>query len=1129
MKVWHRFLSMILAVVTVASVVIVMPEEKVEAAGGLTPLQQAVQSVTSEAKGKYRKELNSHFGWNIPQTSWCGYYADYVLRTALARCGYSNYRDYYSSDEMPGATRIARKESNDGRWQAYYSWNNWTYSDRKGYATNNVSSYKPQVGDIVTINTGSDPDPDHTAVICKVYGDNSFQTSDGNTGYSAFRKAHGYEGSVDDMYVRTYDYSRSNSSSAFTGGCGTVVCIVRPYDPTSGSATHSVSELGSPWYPSDDFYAWIVKKDGWVHLESTSAHNVALASGGNNSNYEGQLWRFEKQSNGTYVIYNQADGYVLDAYNLGKSQGTNVQTYSKYNGGGNQQWYLYNTSGGVVIKAVYCDLVLDVNGGSSDPGTNVQLWGYNASAAQQFSVYIVAKRYTTSNFYAYLINKVPWKHLEATAGGNVQIASNGNNSYDPKQVWYMELQSDKSYKITNAYDGKVLDCNNGSNSKGTNVLTYKSGNTSNQRFCLYKVEDEYDNRAGGFIIRPSYSNHLVLDVNGGTADKGTNIQLWNFNFTNAQVFSAYDLKTDGLTYQKPSLPATPVLTAPSSYVVNEEQKISWTNSSLRSDKFDSRIYRIEVTDSSGKVFYSDAGNVTSSGINFNTEGTYKLRVLAVNTKYRDYYSASNTVTCTVSKKSTDLTISSIATQTYTGSAVTPSVTVKSGNKVLNKDTDYFVMYKDYINAGTATVTVTGRGTYAGATATATYKIAPKQISNVTVSMIQASWYDGSAKDPAFFVEDGSVRLAAGTDYTFSYSNNVNAGKGKITITGRGNYTGTKTAEFDIYEDFSSFTISEVSDQTYTGLPVTPSVTVSVKGKTLTKDKDYAVNYKDNTDAGTATVIVSGKGNYAGISSSTFTIKAKPVTSVTVSAIADQTYTGSAIKPSVTVKDGSKILVSGTDYKLTYSNNVNAGTASVKVTGKGNYSGTKVVYFEIIDTKPEPQPTPAPEPVPAVTYTWKKISGKWHYVDQNGNKTTGFATIDGSVYYFNSKGIMLTGWQQVDGVWYYFASSGVMKTGWQKISKKWYYFNDAGMMLTGVQTIAGKTYGFDTSGKMLTGWQKLDGIWYYFLSGGDAVTGWKKISKKWYWFYSDGSMASSETIRIGNKDYKFNSSGVCTNP
>ena len=70
----------------------------------------------------------------------------------------------------------------------------------------------------------------------------------------------------------------------------------------------------------------------------------------------------------------------------------------------------------------------------------------------------------------------------------------------------------------------------------------------------------------------------------------------------------------------------------------------------------------------------------------------------------------------------------------------------------------------------------------------------------------------------------------------------------------------------------------------------------------------------------------------------------------IQAIADQTYTGSAITPTVTVMDGETTLVLNTDYTVAYTNNVETGTATVTVTGTGNYSGTATANFTIVADK-----------------------------------------------------------------------------------------------------------------------------------------------------------------------------------
>ena len=85
----------------------------------------------------------------------------------------------------------------------------------------------------------------------------------------------------------------------------------------------------------------------------------------------------------------------------------------------------------------------------------------------------------------------------------------------------------------------------------------------------------------------------------------------------------------------------------------------------------------------------------------------------------------------------------------------------------------------------------------------------------------------------------------------------------------------------------------------------------------------------------------------------FTIVTKNISAVTVSPIADQPYTGSAITPELTVTDGLKVLREGTDYTVTYANNVNEGTATATITGIGNYSGTATTKFQISKDAEEP--------------------------------------------------------------------------------------------------------------------------------------------------------------------------------
>ncbi len=484
-------------------------------------------------------------------------------------------------------------------------------------------------------------------------------------------------------------------------------------------------------------------------------------------------------------------------------------------------------------------------------------------------------------------------------------------------------------------------------------------------------------------------------------------------------------------------------------------------------------------------------------------------------------------------------IESIPDQTFTGSAIKPAVTVKLNGATLTKDTDYTVTYSDNVNAGQATVTIKGIGNNSGEKST-TFDIMPKSKNELTIRKVSDQEYTGEAITPNVTIYDGDTKLIKNEDYTLTYDDsNVKVGSSEIMIKFKGNYSGTAFTTFNIVPvTLSKTNISAIDDQVCTGKKLYPEVTVKDGTKVLTEGKDYDIEYSDNTDVGTATVTVQGKGNYEGKAVKTFEIVATVITKDDITPIEDQLYTGSAITPAVTVKIGSTKLVEGTDYDVAYEDNVEIGAAKAIVTGKGKYAGEITIQFAIVK--------------PGVTYEWKQSGGEWYYVDSDGNFTKGLAVIDGSTYYFDDSGKMLTGWQTIDGVKHYFnTKNGVMATGITKISSKLYWLDDEGAIKTGWYTddagkkyyftssgavkdakkISGKYYLFDKNFVMLkSGWKKdSKGNTYKLDSKGVAtVKKWAKKSGKWYYFGSNGKMVKGKSLKIGKKTYKFKSNGVCTN-
>ncbi|MBE6006202.1 MAG: hypothetical protein E7238_03460 [Sarcina sp.] len=221
------------------------------------------------------------------------------------------------------------------------------------------------------------------------------------------------------------------------------------------------------------------------------------------------------------------------------------------------------------------------------------------------------------------------------------------------------------------------------------------------------------------------------------------------------------------------------------------------------------------------------------------------------------------------------TISGLSDKTFTGNAIVQNIIVKAGTKKLTLDTDYSITYSNNTNVGAATITITGRGDYEG-TVTKYFKINPCSVSSAKVTGLTSQTYTGKGITQNPIVKIGSTTLKLNTDYTLSYKNNIKTGTAIVTITGKGNYCGTKTAAFKINKaSLTKSTVTLPSSKVWTGWALTPVPTVKLGGKTLKKGTDFTLAFKNNKNVGTATVTITGKGNYTGTIKRTFRINPKP--------------------------------------------------------------------------------------------------------------------------------------------------------------------------------------------------------------------------------------------------------------
>lgn len=172
-------------------------------------------------------------------------------------------------------------------------------------------------------------------------------------------------------------------------------------------------------------------------------------------------------------------------------------------------------------------------------------------------------------------------------------------------------------------------------------------------------------------------------------------------------------------------------------------------------------------------------------------------------------------------------------------------------------------------------------------------------------------------------------------------------------------------------------VAAVPDQAYAGKAIIPSLTVKFGSNVLKKGTDYTVSGRNNKEVGTAGLTITGIGKYSGSRSISFKIVKKSVSKLSFSQPEDQTYSGKAKTPALTVRNSTVKLKKNTDYTLTYSRNKNVGTAVITVKGKGSYKGSYKVYFRILPQKPTLSRAVS-SARGKMTVSWKKASGAGAY-------------------------------------------------------------------------------------------------------------------------------------------------------
>lgn len=364
-----------------------------------------------------------------------------------------------------------------------------------------------------------------------------------------------------------------------------------------------------------------------------------------------------------------------------------------------------------------------------------------------------------------------------------------------------------------------------------------------------------------------------------------------------------------------------------------------------------------------------------NSIDTSTGGTKTITITGKNN-----FTGSRAVTVNVTDSDKDIaaaTVTMSTTQlTYSGNQQAPTITLKLGNTTV--DASYYtVKYKlsgssaavttaKPVNAGTYDVEITANtnntGRFTGTrTYTSAFKINPLDISSSSIT----GSYTGSPANNPVKLTLGSKTLYVGTDYDVDY---YLAYKTYYTVTGKGNFTGTRTIYTSTKNiSYCTATFSDNRTSVSYGQKYYPKVTVYDGSKKLVEGTDYKLTYKNSKkqevsycqDTGSYTVVITGINAYKGTRELTFTINGTDISKYTVTLkYASVNATGSVQTPEIlSVKYGISSSLTANDYTVSYQdsngktvdakNLIAPGTYKVIVTGRNGYTGSTSTTFRIV--------------------------------------------------------------------------------------------------------------------------------------------------------------------------------------
>ena len=273
--------------------------------------------------------------------------------------------------------------------------------------------------------------------------------------------------------------------------------------------------------------------------DGTANHsNVELtAAADTNANQ----WYIYREDSGFYTFRHVASGRYLDLSGANTQPGTNIQLWEQ-NDACAERWQILQNSDGTYtfLSACHTGMALDVDNAASTLGTNVQLWSSNNTAAQKWQLHTGSQ--LANGTYTITASAASDQAIDISGGRtadgtNIQV---WHVNHEWPQDWTLAYHADRdAYTLTNPGSGKRLDLSNAAIANGTNIHLYAANDTCAQ---LWRIVADLD---GSYTLISACSTEYVVDLYNGDTAAGTNVQLWSSNNTAAQRWQFHSPSTGG--------------------------------------------------------------------------------------------------------------------------------------------------------------------------------------------------------------------------------------------------------------------------------------------------------------------------------------------------------------------------------------------------------------------------------------------------------------------------------------------------------------------------------------------------------------------------------------------------------